>query len=544
MKRVGNDKAPGLAGTGMTSARQLPRARSRARTVFRTLPAQDAAPSVSEAMPCLPRAPNRTPPFAMPQVVVPVFAARMVSIVEHGAIEGGQHDCTAAIARAIASCAQAGGGRVLIPPGQWLTGPIHLRSNIELHLSAGAVVRFISEPQRYLPPVFVRWSGSECYNYSPLIYARDCTNIAITGGGTLLGQGRPWWPWEKLEQRSRARLYQMILDGLPVEQRVFACEQLPLRPQFILPINCTNVLMEDFTIGQGGPFWTVHVAYCQNVTIRRVRINAPDGPNNDGIDIDSSRNVIIEDCELNTGDDCVALKSGMNEDGWRVGKPTENVIIRRIRATGGQGGIAIGSEMSGGVRNVFVHDCHYDGPAVGIRMKAARGRGGIVENIHIQDITMGKIAGEAIQMTTEYPTFARPDGKAPIFRHIHIRNIACQDAKTAVRMIGLPDAPFQDIRLENIAIAAEEGLQCAAASRLDLVDLKITPRRGPVLSLKDGQEVLIHGLNSVTDGGVFLDLRGRQTRNIRLSGRASEHARPAVVLGIDVPRDALMHEHD
>src|SRR5205085_2469238 len=159
---------------------------------------------------------------------------------------------------------QVGGGRVLIPPGKWLTGPIHLKSNIDLHVADGAVVSFLTDPEKYLPPVFVRWQGQECYNYSPLIYARDCDNIAITGRGVLLGQGKSWWSWEKRQQKSCNRLYQMVLKGVPVGERQCASEDLPLRPQFILPINCTNVLMEDFTIGEGGPFWTIHLAYCDN----------------------------------------------------------------------------------------------------------------------------------------------------------------------------------------------------------------------------------------------------------------------------------------
>jgi polygalacturonase len=357
-----------------------------------------------------------------------------------------------------------------------------------------------------------------------------------------MGQGRSWWPWAKQQQRACDKLYDMVLTGVPVEQRRFENGESVLRPQLVLAINCTNVLLDGFTIGEGGPFWNVHVAYCQNAIVRRVRINAPEGPNSDGVVIDSSRNVLIEDCDIHTVDDCVSLKSGMNEDGWRVGKPTENVIVRRVRATQGHGAIAIGSDMSGGVRNVFVHDCHYDGPSVGIRLKAARGRGGTVENVFVQDITMGRIRGDAIQFTTEYPTFAKADGRAPNFRNIDIRNISCEHAKTAVRIVGLPDAPFQDIRLQNVTIAADEGLSCSACNRIELVDVRITPQRGPVMALRDGAEVLIQGLNTVESASVFLDLRGRLTRNIRLRGAGPGGGRPTVQLGIDVPTDVLVHE--
>lgn len=490
-----------------------------------------------------PDASTSAPPFRMPKVRVPTFPQRVVDVRDHGAVGDGIVDNQLAFASAIRACAQAGGGRVLVPAGTWVTGPIHLLSNVNFHLAEGAVVRFVEDPKRYLPPVFVRWGGQECFNFSPLIYARDCNNVAVTGRGTLVGNGRAWWPWAKQQQRTCDKLYDMVLGGVPVDQRVFNNGDAFLRPQFILPINCTNVLLDGFTIADGGgPFWNVHVAYCQNVVIRNVTIDAPDGPNSDGIVIDSSRNVLIEDCSIASGEDCVSLKSGMNEDGWRVGKPTENVIVRRIRATNGKGAMAIGSDMSGGVRNVFVHDCTFDGPSVGVRLKAARGRGGTVEHVYVRDITMGRIPGDAIQFTTEYPAFAKKDGQAPTFRNIDIRNVTCAHAKAAVRMVGLPDAPFQDIHLENVQIEAEEGLSCSACNRIDLVDVRITPQRGPVLSLRDGTEVLIQGLNSAKSASVFLDLRGRLTRNIRLRGAKDGVGRPTVVLGIDVPTDVLVHE--
>src|SRR5439155_15998992 len=210
-------------------------------------------------------------PFKIPDVQAPTFPPRVVDIREHGAVDDAGFENTLAIAAAIDACTNSGGGRVLIPPGQWLTGPIRLNSNIDLHIAQGATLRFVSDPEKYLPAVFVRWGGQECYNYSPLIYARGCENIAITGGGVLMGQGTPWWPWHKQQQQVRAKLTAMVLAGVPVKDRRFGSIDEPLRPQFISPINCTNVLLEDFTIGEGGPCWTIHLAYCQNVTIRRLK---------------------------------------------------------------------------------------------------------------------------------------------------------------------------------------------------------------------------------------------------------------------------------
>jgi polygalacturonase len=520
------------------------RARAKTRTVRRVIPrAAAAAAAVVEAPAPKRAAPkNGQAPFRMPRLSLPTFPPRIVDIRDHGAVGDGRVDCTVAIADAIEACANAGGGRVLIPAGEWFTGPIHLKCNINLHLERGARVRFSTDPGQYLPAVFVRWGGQECYNYSPLIYARDCDNIAITGHGTLLGQGKPWWGWEKKQQQVRQKLTDMVIQGVAVEDRRFACADLPLRPQFISPINCKNVLLEDFTVGEAGPCWTIHFAYCENVTVRRLNISAPDGPSCDGIVIDSTRNVLVEDCDIHTSGESVALKSGMNEDGCRVGKPTENVTIRRTRATAGTGGISIGSEMSGGVRNVLVHDCHYDGPSAGIRIKAARGRGGVVEDIFFRDITMGRIDGDAIQLTTEYPLFVAPAGKAPVFRNIQVKNITCTKAKTAARLIGLPDSALREISLENITIAADEGLQCTSATAMRLLNMRITPRSGPVLAIRDSRDVLIEGLNNADGASVFLDLRGRQTRGIRLRGETNNHVRPAIVLGLDVPKDALMHE--
>ena len=509
---------------------------ARTRTVRRAI-----APAASAAVPAAAKK-NGAAPFRMPKLHLPTFPSRVVDIRDHGAVGDGRIDCTVAIADAINACAKAGGGRVLIPAGEWFTGPIHLKSNIDLHVARDAMVRFSTDPGQYLPAVFVRWGGQECYNYSPLIYARDCDNIAITGHGTLLGQGRAWWAWEKKQQQVRQKLTDMVISGVAVEDRKFGCADLPLRPQFIAPINCRNVLLEDFAVGEAGPCWTIHFAYCENVTVRRMNIAAPDGPSCDGIVIDSTRNVLVEDCVLHTSGESVALKSGMNEDGQRVARATENVCIRRTRATAGTGGVSIGSEMSGGVRNVLVHDCTFDGPSAGIRIKAARGRGGVVEDIVFRDITMGTIDGDAIQLTTQYPLFAAPNGKAPVFRNIRIANVTCQQAKTAARMIGLPDSALREIALENVTIAADEGLQCTAAQEMRLLNVRITPRIGPVLAIRDSRNVLIEGLHTADGASVFLDLRGRQTRDIRLRGETNNHVRPAIVLGLDVPKDALMHE--
>src|SRR5262245_5044993 len=286
------------------------------------------------------------------RIVPPQFPDRQFDITRYGAIGDGQTNCTAAFREAIAQCHKAGGGTVIVPAGTFLTGPIHLKSNVELRLAKDAEVKFSDRFEDYLPPVFVRVGGVELYNYSPLIYARDCQNIAITGPGRLNGNAKAWWDWSRRETKE---FFEQGARGVPVEQRVFGTTAAAIRPSFVSFVNCRNVLFEGFTIGSG-PNWTIHPVYCENVIVRRVQVNT-DGPNNDGIDPDSCRDVLIEHCTFSTGDDCVVLKSGYNEDGWRVGRPTENVIMRYCTSRRGHGGLVIGSEMSGGVRNVYMHDC-------------------------------------------------------------------------------------------------------------------------------------------------------------------------------------------
>lgn len=343
-----------------------------------------------------PIAPIRAP-FAMPQLERPAFPARVVDVRAHGAVAGGAVKNTQAFAAAIAACAAAGGGRVLVPAGQWLTGPVHLRSNIELHLAEGAEIVFSDRFEDYLPVVLVRAGGIELYNYSPFIYARDCTNVAITGPGRLNGNARAWWAWKSRERRD---LHQLAPRGVPVEQRVFGTPADGIRPNFVVLMNCRNVLLEGFTIGSGAN-WTLHPVYCENVIVRRVHV-LTDGPNNDGIDPDSCRNVLIEHCEFDTGDDCVVLKSGYNEDGWRVGRPMENLVMRWCTARRGHGGLAIGSEMSGGVRNVYVHDCDFAGTDRALRIKSRRGRGGVVENIWAENLRVQDLKHEVVVMNMNY----------------------------------------------------------------------------------------------------------------------------------------------
>jgi polygalacturonase len=390
----------------------------------------------------------------------PSIPRRDFEIVRYGAVANGEKDSTEAIARAIAACNQAGGGRVVVPAGIVLTGPIHLKSNVELHLPAGATLRFVRDPRRYLPLVYTRWEGTECLNYSPFIYADGQDNLAITGAGTLDGQAdcSHWWPWkgrtdggwtkgQPSQEAARNALMAMGEKDVPLSERKFG-EGHYLRPSFIQPVRGRNVLIEGVTI-INSPMFEINSLLCANVTVRDVKISSH-GPNNDGCDPDSSTDVLIENCVFDTGDDCIAIKSGRNRDGRRVGKPSENIVIRNCRMKDGHGGVTIGSEMSGGVRNVFAEDCQLSSPNLNqaLRFKTNAMRGGTIENVFIRNLAIGELADAVLQVDFFYEE--RPKGpERPLVRNIDIRNVTCKKTKYALYVRGFPNAPVRDIRLDR-----------------------------------------------------------------------------------------------
>jgi polygalacturonase len=416
-------------------------------------------------------------PFAMPQPRRPEIPAAVFDIRDFGAIADGQTKVTGALRRAIAEASSQGGGTVLVPAGRWLTGPIHLASNINLHVSAGAVLAFSRDFADYLPPVLTRWEGLELYNYSPLIYARDCENVALTGQGTLDGQGEAWWPWKKTQHEAAAQLYEMASSGVPTAERVLASEG-GLRPSFVQTLGCKNVLIEGVTL-RNGPFWTIHPVYSENVIVRRVRVETT-GPNNDGCDPDSSRNVLIEDSSFSTGDDCVVIKSGLNEDGWRVGQPSENIVVRRLRGERGHGGVVIGSEMSGDVRNVWVTDSEFFGTDRGLRIKSMRGRGGIVENVYYDHVRHHDIRLMVVEVTSFYgsSTLKPKTETPPTIRNIHVSNVSARGAKQAIEIVGLPELPVHDVSFENVDIVAEQGLRCVDCRNVTFKNTRLSSPAG------------------------------------------------------------------
>ena len=390
----------------------------------------------------------------------PKFPKKDFSITKYGAIADGKTLATEAFRKAIDACSKAGGGRVVVPNGTFLTGAIHLKSNVNLYISKGATVKFSMEPKDYLPVVHTRWEGMELMHLSPFIYAYEQNNIAITGEGTLDGQGKAFfWKWhgnpkyggnpDVLSQKpARARLYEMMQNNVPLEQRVFGGATDYLRPQFIQPYKCKNVLIEGVKIVDS-PMWELHPVLCENVTIRKVWISSH-GPNNDGCDPESCKDVLIEDCYFDTGDDCIAIKSGRNEDGRRINVPTENVIVRGCEMKDGHGGITIGSEISGGVRNVFGENCKMDSPNLdhALRVKNNASRGGLLENFYFRNITIGQVAHAVVTIDFNYEEGAK--GKfTPVMRNYFVDNVRSGKSEYTVDIQGLDKAPIYNVSIKN-----------------------------------------------------------------------------------------------
>ncbi|WP_426051850.1 glycoside hydrolase family 28 protein [Brevundimonas sp. SL161] len=362
-------------------------------------------------------------------------------------------DATDAFRRAIAAASRApGGGRVVVEGGVWLTGPIHLLSNVELHVSRESTIRFSRDPAACFPPVLTRMEGNELMGPSPYIYAYGQENIAITGHGVLDGQASmdTWWRHKAGADDPNSddqRLRRMAEDNVPVAERIFGPGST-IRPQFIQPYRCRNVLISDLTIIRS-PMWEIHPVECENVTIRRLTISSH-GPNNDGCDPESCRDVLIEGCVFDTGDDCIAVKSGRNADGRRLNIPTENVIISGCTMVDGHGGMTLGSEISGGVRNVFVENCRMDSPelATAIRFKNNAMRGGTLTNINIRDITVGQVAHAAITIDYNYAEGAN-GSFIPVFDGLTIERMTVGRCERVLDLQGFANAPIRNITLRD-----------------------------------------------------------------------------------------------
>jgi polygalacturonase len=493
-------------------------------------------------------------PFDMPEPKRPAFPDRTFNIVDYGAVEGGATTNTAAIAAAVAAANEAGGGTVLIPEGRWLTGPITLKSNVNLHAAKGATVLFSQKFSDYQPAVFSRHEGIECMKFHPFIYARGEENIGITGEGVFDGQGDPWWAMGRTDMSRGAgrNLLRLAAEGSPVEERMMdnSTGLGALRPNFVQPIDCKNVLIEGPEFRFGG-FWTINLVYCENVIVRKVKVKTweegRDTPNGDGVNPDSSRNVLIEYCDLDTGDDCIAIKSGKDADGRRVNKPTENIVVRYVRGYRGHGGIVCGSETSGWIRNIHGHHCIFDGTDRGLRFKTGRGRGAGIENGWFHDIAMGEVERHAIDLNSLYTSRRLPaapvDETTPIIRNMHFKDIACRNAKREmIYVCGIPERQIENVTFENVDVGGERPVLIHDAKDVSFKNVTLRREEAPVIDILDSWDVTLTGVTLDAALDPVVEVKGPESKNIVFKGGTIGTAAKPVSASEGAPADAVKIE--
>lgn len=425
--------------------------------------------------------PDEPADFPFGRVLPPEIPSFGTSIVFHGAVEEDKGVCTEAFRDAIAECAAMGGGTVIVPKGVWLTGPIHFRSRIRLHLDSGAIVRFSRDIPDYLPRVLSQRAGAWLFNYSPQLYGLNAEHIAITGEGEFDGQGDVWWHWKE-NQPGMEELFAMMSRGTPVKDRIFGTPEAGIRPPMLQFMDCRNILIEGVSF-RNGPSWMIHPVRCENLTIRGISLFG-EGHNNDGIDPDCCRNVLIEDCRVDAGDDCIVLKAGRDQDGWAFGKPTENVVIRRVTSRQGHAGFGIGSELSAGVRNVLVEDCSFSNTKTGFLIKSTPGRGGFVENVTFRRNVINRLHVGAVIIRLDYGNPARGEGgwafasttnEPTRVENIHVQDLfcGCFGAEQAIELVGDKRLPLRKIRLDRIDLRARRGIEILHVEGLEMTDVSV-----------------------------------------------------------------------
>lgn len=468
-------------------------------------------------------------PFPMPEFRKPTFPGRRVNLRDEGAEPGTL--ATPLIQGAIDRLHEVGGGTVVIPEGKWLSGRISLMSNVELHLAEGAELHFSGELEDYRPAVFTRHEGIEVMSLGACIYALDQDNIAITGSGTLFGPA----PGPVKEQMmTQSVVEEFVPLDQPVSERVYeGHDGAPIfLPMFISPTRCSNVYIEGVTLEKTA-FWNIVPVYCDGVIIRGVTVNSVGIPRGDGIDIESSRNVLIEYSTLNNGDDCFTMKAGRGEDGIRVNRPTENVVVRHCLARQGHGAITVGSETAGVVRNLHVHDCVFDETGTGIRFKTRRPRGGGGENLSYERIRM-KLHGKAFrwdmlgssryvgELAERLPP-REVNELTPHYRDITVRDVIVEKSTRFLHATGIPESPMTGFTLENAVVRSDELIDLADTANLTLRHVTIeSPDR--TMRILDSRDILFDQVTfKVPEPGVELLIEGPQSDRIRFRDCSPPH---------------------
>lgn len=397
-------------------------------------------------------------PFKPPEA--PTFPDHTYDIRDYGAVEGGKEKITAAIRTAIEHCSTDGGGRVIIPKGHWLTGPIHLKSNVDLHFEEGAFVEFSKEFNDYLPVVYGILAGNRVYSVSHFIYAYRCKNIAVTGKGILDGHGEAWW-YMKKAQPGMEDLMKKGKALAPMSERIYDKPEDGVRPRMLQFVECENILLEGIKL-TNSPSWTVHLAWCNNSTVRNLTVENPEkSPNTDGINLEYCKRGLVDGCTVSGGDDMCCIKAGRDNDAWECGKPSEDIEVRNCHAIKCRaGGVTIGSETSASIRNIYIHDCYLEQVCSGVNMKTMKGRGGVVENIVFENITVDLATRDAIRISMRYKgepldDYSQPDRHIPAVRNIYINNFICHKAPKPMTICGIKDHNIQNVHIANAHIGAE-----------------------------------------------------------------------------------------
>ena len=509
-----------------------------------------AGPALAEVEPAIDS-------FQTPKVREPRIPNRSVEVTQFGAVADGHTLNTQAIAQAIDALASEGGGRLVFPRGVWLSGPVELKDNIELHLEEGALLQFTRQYDQY-PFHAIRIKDHAEMAVTAPIWAYDAENIAITGRGVIDGGGDAWRPVKRYKMTSR-QWRDLMRSGVydretgiwwPTQEACDAATgkivpprdstdprdweplRVFMRPQLVKLVLCRRVLLEGVTF-QNSPAWNLNPTACEDLTVRDVTVRNPwYSQNGDGLDLVSCRNVLVTGSRFDVGDDAICLKSGEDELGRRLALPTENIVIRDCVVYHGHGGFVIGSEMSGGVRDVRVDNCVFIGTDTGLRFKSTRGRGGVVERVYITNITMTDIPGEAILFDLYYEGDAPLDGhgnirdttrrpepvseETPLFKDIYMRHIVCRGARRAALLQGLPEMPLQDIHLEDVSIASELGAVAMDAEDISLARVAILPKSGPVVQMSGCRDVVIDSLEYPNAASAVLSLHGTGNADILL----------------------------
>ena len=515
--------------------------------------------------------------YELPTIYRPYFRKDTFNITRYGAKADGITLNTKAINQAIELCNAAGGGTVVIPKGLWLTGPIVMKSNVNLHISKNALLQFSKNYDDY-PVVLTTWEGQDSYRCQAPLGGFDLENIAITGEGVIDGGGDAWraikrekltaGQWSKLTKTGftnekkdmwypseKSMKGNQVLnagrireDGTRPTSEELASYKDFLRPNMLSLNRCKNIIIEGITF-QNSPAWTIHPLLCDDISIKNVTVKNPwYAQNSDAIDLESCRNGILEGCSFDTGDDGITIKSGRDEQGRKRGVPTENLIVRNNIVYHAHGGFVIGSEMSGGVRNLFISDCTFMGSDVGLRFKTARGRGGIVENIYVNNINMTDIPGEAILFDMYYaakdPVSANgesielPEIKAetvnegtPQFKNFYLKNIVCKGAETGILIRGLPEMSIKNINIENALIECNKGLLCIEAENVNLKNITLLTQDKLIGQIQNSQNVTLDNIKFGTNADTFLNVQGSRSKTIRYVNTDIMKLKKGVILG-------------